>query len=782
VKIFILPKNMKLNIKSRAAIAGFLILFCLLTSQNQLSAAHIVGGDITYTCISSTATEVTLQFTFTMYRDDTGGGAGFDDAAKFGVFRGLQNNWTYVTERATDPINETFIEIIEADPCVDVVTQVVIEKANYVFTVTLPIISENYMIAYQRCCRNDDITNLLNSGETGAAFTVEIFPAALQVCNNSPVFNQPPPNIICANFPVQYDNSATDPEGDQISYSFCTPKTAGGTDDGTNGTDEEGCNGVRPAPMNCRPPFQDVSFASGFSGTQPVTGNPALSINNTTGIVSGRPDLMGLYVLGVCVEERRMGQLFSIIRSDYQITVGICSNVVEIGGVTNDANENVFSPPQIHMSEDSLIINSCGDLTVDLGCTVCENNFPEADVAWELMVDGTMLTSDQFAFTAEFPNYQNYQGTFFFQQTDGSSGCNDTIPISITISPPTIPGFDLVYDTCGFDEIVIQNTSINLGGQPFDFEMFVNDQSIGVNEDVISYLPEEFGELRFEIVITDQNNCAYNVSETIDYFPTDNIDFEPSNFIACQPAAINFSDVLNLLTEDYDAIWDFGDGSPPVNDISPTHVYADTGTFAVSLELISPDGSCSQTENFGNWVEVRESPEANFSFTPENPSVFQKELEFTDLSVDAVSWNWDFGGAGTSLFQNPTFTFPDTGVYDIQLVVTHPSQCPDTMIQRIDISPEVRLFFPNAFTPNNDAKNDEFKPLGILFGIQDYDFSIWNRWGEKIFETDDINEGWNGEKNNTGEPAPDGVYIYHANYIGPRGEIEEFKGHVTLLR
>lgn len=762
-------------------LASSLVLFYLLI--NQAFAAHIVGGDMTYVCSQSTDTQVTLTFTFTLYRDDTGGGADFDQMARFGIYQGSGNLWSFVTERVANPANATFIDVIEADPCVDIVTQVRIERATYTFSVTLDKIDQNYMIAYQRCCRNDNITNLVNSGEIGAAFTVEIYPAALDACSSSPVFNQPPPNIICANFPVTFDYSATDPDGDDVTYSFCTPETAGGTDDGSNGTNAESCTGVRPAPPNCRPPFDNVNFGPGFSGAVPIPGDPALSINPNTGLVSGRPNQLGLYVIGVCLEERRNGELFTVIRQDYQINVGICSNLVEIAGVVNDIAEDVFSPPMLFESTDSLIVNACGDLTVVLGCESCSDNFPDADVLWELYLpNNDTLRSTEFGFEAEFPAFDIYEGLFFFQQIDEASGCNDTIPILIDISPPTIPDFELVFDTCGLDPIIVQNQSINLGGEDFEFEFFVNDKSIGQNEDVISYFPEQLGELTFEIRIMDQNGCGFNRSQTIQFFPTEAIDFQPSSFVACQPATITFSDALGLLNDDFIAVWDFGDGSPPSNEVAPTHVYEDVGFFTVTLELSSPDGSCTESYEFENFIEVRESPIADFTFSPENPSVFEREVDFTDLSIDAIGWQWDFGGVGTSFIQNPTFTFPDTGIYDVRLIAVHESTCPDTAIVRIDISPEVRIFFPNAFTPNNDAKNDEFKPLGIFFGITEVSFSIWNRWGEQIYVTDDFDQGWNGLKNNVGQPSPEGVYVYRASFVGPRGNFQEFTGHVTLLR
>jgi gliding motility-associated-like protein len=89
---------------------------------------------------------------------------------------------------------------------------------------------------------------------------------------------------------------------------------------------------------------------------------------------------------------------------------------------------------------------------------------------------------------------------------------------------------------------------------------------------------------------------------------------------------------------------------------------------------------------------------------------------------------------------------------------------------------------PNAFTPNDDAINEEFKGKGFTVGMNNFNMSIWNRWGELLFNTNNVDSGWNGLKNNTGSPAPEGVYIYEVSYKNPDGNLQRIKGYVTLTR
>ncbi|MEZ4934044.1 MAG: gliding motility-associated C-terminal domain-containing protein [Saprospiraceae bacterium] len=118
----------------------------------------------------------------------------------------------------------------------------------------------------------------------------------------------------------------------------------------------------------------------------------------------------------------------------------------------------------------------------------------------------------------------------------------------------------------------------------------------------------------------------------------------------------------------------------------------------------------------------------------------------------------------------------------VQLVVFHESGCTDTTIQFLDVIPEVRYFLPNAFTPNGDGFNDGFRGNGVMEGATDFNLSIWNRYGEKLFETDDPFESWNGRKDNSGKLSPQGVYIVVVTYIEPRGAKRELRGYATLVK
>jgi gliding motility-associated-like protein len=118
----------------------------------------------------------------------------------------------------------------------------------------------------------------------------------------------------------------------------------------------------------------------------------------------------------------------------------------------------------------------------------------------------------------------------------------------------------------------------------------------------------------------------------------------------------------------------------------------------------------------------------------------------------------------------------------VQLMVTHANGCTDALVREITLRAIDDLYIPNAFSPNNDGINDEFRSFGPLGGRQDFELAVFARWGDRVFYSNDPNEGWNGRQHNTGTLLPQGVYIYHLTFKNANGLPISRKGWVNLLK
>ncbi|MEZ4925638.1 MAG: PKD domain-containing protein [Saprospiraceae bacterium] len=748
------------------------VLVMLFFIPGILSAKHIIGGDITYEYVGDAgANAKKWRFTMKIYRDCNGGGATFDTDASISIYQG-----TYTSNVLFEDFNINYSDFQQLVPdtpqCVTQIPNVCVQEAVYIFERTLPISNpgESYFVVYQRCCRNESITNIVNPGSVGATYMVELTRQAQLVNNNSPRFKNFPPIIICNNFPIDFDHSAIDDEGDLLLYEFCSPFEGGGPITNTPGLFT--CTGAKPTP-SCAPPFDNVTFVvPTYSPTSPMAGNPKVSINQISGLITGTPTLIGQFVVGVCVQEFRNGQLLSTIKREFQFNVTNCSPDVYTKIETDS----------FKFALDRYIVKSCGSNTVQFENLSGKTQFIDA-FRWEFDMKGTIITDDinwSPAFT--FPDTGIYHGLLILNPNGGQ--CSDTADIVVRIFPEINADFSYAYDTCVAGPVDFLDLSVSeapLVSWEWNFGVLGAPVAKQQNPSYLYAIP---GNHPVTLKTVDANICSDTETKVINYFPAPPlIIIRPDSYLGCIPADIYFDNLSTPIDDTYAVDWDFGDGATSSGVISPSHLYTEPGLYDVFVSITSPIG-CYIEKEFSNLIRVEPSPVADFTFDPmDGLTTFNNTVEFTDKSTDVAHWNWYFSPSDyTTTVQNPTYSFPDTGNYSIRLIVTHPEGCKDSLTKYLDIRPEVRWYMPNAFTPNADGKNEGFLGKGFLEGATGFNMSIWNRWGEKVFETSDPTEAWNGRQNNTGGMSDPGVYVYVVTFTGPRGENHEYKGYATLIR
>lgn len=281
----------------------------------------------------------------------------------------------------------------------------------------------------------------------------------------------------------------------------------------------------------------------------------------------------------------------------------------------------------------------------------------------------------------------------------------------------------------------------------------------------------------YTVAVTNLNGCikvSDPVAVTVHEYPV--ISFTADSSSECEAFKIRFR---NYSTFDNNSLihWSFGDGTT-TNQYSPVHWYTIDGNYNVVLTITSPFG-CSSSDSSEIPVIRYPDPVADFSIVNNIDNVFAGPISFVNKSKNAVRYLWDFGDKSGSTDVNPIHDYREPGYYTIKLTAFNVANCENSEEKEVTISP---LFIPSAFTPNGDGKNDFF-PTGLPsdLDVSAFQVSIFNRWGERIFFSDNPSYGWNGNGKD-GSPAPNGGYVYEMKVSDRLNKDFTFRGNLTLVR
>jgi gliding motility-associated-like protein len=403
------------------------------------------------------------------------------------------------------------------------------------------------------------------------------------------------------------------------------------------------------------------------------------------------------------------------------------------------------------------------------------NDFPGYSFVWNF---GNGQISTAFDTTYIYPN----EGIFYPALTVlTASGCTETFRDTIIANGIPRAVFDASYDPCQLSDVRFRNLSIpsaqgNLTGTQWTF-----GDGTGSSDPLAfhSYNWPDTGSYSITLSIVDENGCTDDTTGSIYWRPQPVFPIGLQNSRGCVPHLVPAANPNPYPGNGYSTVWSFGDGRVST-EASPDIIYETAGVYDLQVIVSSPIG-CVDT--FNSRHTALEVPEAGFTYSPQGTelNIFNAQVQFSDASQRAGLWLWNFGDGNTVLLRNPMHTYRDTGQQLVTQIVFHQNGCTDTAQAILDIIPRFSYFLPNAFTPNNDGKNDFYMGAGHFQYIQDFSMSIFNRWGELIYENRSPYESWNGRKYNTGEYCQAGVYVVVVRFKGPRGEQEEIKGFATIV-
>ncbi len=361
-------------------------------------------------------------------------------------------------------------------------------------------------------------------------------------------------------------------------------------------------------------------------------------------------------------------------------------------------------------------------------------------------------------------------------------GCTDSLIRQVTVypSPEVRFSYNPIYQYFPNTTVTLVNET-NAG--TYDFQWDFGDGLTSTDRDPGSHSFTDWGEYNIKLSASN-SQCSDSVIHWIKIFPPQPIaDFTVDIDTGCVPQYVVFTN-NSLYGDTY--LWEFDDGSTST-DFEPTHTFTRGGFFQVKLTVTGEGGVDYAFHEF----EIYVLPEPDFFIEPTLVMLPDEPVKTFNLSKYGVTYQWDFGDGTTYFAQDTTYQYTLPGVYDVGLHAWTEHGCEANKIipEYITVIGEGSIVFPNVFKPNlygptggfyNPAEhmNEVFYP--VYEGVVEYELSIFNRWGERLFITNDINQGWDGYyKDNLCEQ---GVYIWKCTVTYGNGTSENMAGDLTLLK
>jgi gliding motility-associated-like protein len=457
----------------------------------------------------------------------------------------------------------------------------------------------------------------------------------------------------------------------------------------------------------------------------------------------------------------------SITPANATIGTGSCANngSVTITGLTSgqsysfQVKDNNNCPKTI-----SGTFTGGASISAGLDTAVCAGS--------QVTLSGTYPTGSQISWNNSVQNgvaFTPAATTTYELTVNDPDGCISKDQVTVAVNP--IPNV-----SAGADINVCAGQTVTLTGNGATSYQWTN----GV-QDGVAFTPAINGVNEYVVTGTSTGSCKNTDTVLVNVTSGPTLTFEVNKDNGCAPLRVNFTNTSSVVTDQ--CSWNLGDGAILSGCAGVTYTYQQAGCFDVTLT--SSVGGCTSSVTIDSMVCVDASPIADFSMSSTSVSELDPEIQFINGTIHGTSYLWNFHDGTTSILINPKHTFPTNNLdttFEVMLVAFSEFGCVDTTYRIITVKEDVIYYIPNSFTPDGDAFNQTFHPvLKSGFDPYDYELTIFDRWGEKLFESHDVSIGWDG--NYGGRLVSSGVYtwkiIFKENQNDNRHEL---MGFVTVLK
>ncbi len=529
----------------------YIILILLFSGYGSaILATHIVGGQMTYSCIGNNKYVITLY----VQRDCINGAdtVYFDNPAEIGVYNAYDRSvaWRVGINGKIDLefFNDDTINETINSGCVAPGQKVCVHQSVYRKVITLPFSEQGYIIAYQRCCRNTTLSNIIDPLETGTTFAMTISAQDMQLCNSNPVFGPFPPIYTCQDKAFVFDHSAVDIDGDSLVYSLCLPNT------GRTRLDPKGFPTV--------PPYDSVVLKPAYSLNNLLnpnnTGIP-LRIDPRTGLLTGTPNTVGQFLVGVCVTEYRNGIKLSYSKREFELNVVPC-------GIQPIADFEILT-----------------GLCNGLNQTFSDHSQNAVSYRWYFDYPNNLnLVSTEKSPSFQFPK----DGTYTIMLIVKNGSCEDSLKKTIKIIDPALHAAFKISANCISPLSIILNDSSSARFGIADYNWSLTGMNINLSSKLQNpvFSISKNGVYYCTLIVTDINGCKDTLTKQIEL---NEINLElVENKIICNGDSVH---LVKNPNPNYTYMWSPTNGLNLRNPYDPIASPGSTTTYMVTIT----NGACS---------------------------------------------------------------------------------------------------------------------------------------------------------------------------------------------
>ncbi len=720
-----------------------LFIFVLLVTSIKARATHIVGGEFELQHLRGN----TYRLIMNLYFDNVNGDPlAQDDFAAIRIFEKGTNR--LMLEQLLPYASETMVNYTNIECTTgELSTKKIVYAGNIVLEQNRYTHEQGYYIAWERCCRNRTINNIVRPEDAAQAFYME-FPAVVKngtfFKNSSPRLFPPLSDYACVNELFYYDFAGTDDDGDSLVYDMVTP---------FNGHASIALDNRAPLPLPA--PYAEIMWQPGFSRDNQITGSPSIRIDAQTGQLIMRPANKGLYVFGVRCQEFRNGKKMGEVRRDFQVLVKECptnqSPIVlakaQGGTAFYKANEVLQLKAGAEKCIDIFFTDS--DKNEPLVLAARPVNFSNSNYTLSGTTSGSVNTgtaSDSLKATICFEECFDTGGKVY--QLDlivRDDGCSlprqDTLRVSFVIEPvPDAPpllslstpdriftvteGTILTFEVTGNDPDRQEVSLELLNGSTASGYTFENKNGIGPVTSTFSW-PIDCEAMKKESHL---------------------LEFAVTSMVCGE--AITKTETVEVR---------------PVHNNHPPNISTDKTALTFELALNEP----FEAKIFGDDIDL-------------NKLTLQSAGDGFNLQELGMTFNSNGGdGKAEGLFSwVANCAAVEKGVIKVYFILTEdacaPPNAPSLTMEFKVKAPEISSYIPpNIFTPNGDGLNDYFEIPQLPSDFCTASFKnirIYNRWGKEVYMSNKNDFKWDGKNVNAG------VYYYVIDYGASK-----YKGSVTLV-